>query len=509
MIEINKTPSYLKNALAVLAGVLSVASFAPFNFFPLVFVALFGLLWLLQDITPRQAFWRGFYFGVGLFGAGISWVYISIHEFGHTPAVLAAFLTLLLVAYLSLFPGLFAWLVQRFHVSEKPLLFLFMVPALWTLTEWIRGTLFTGFPWLNIGYSQVDTWLVGYAPVIGVYGLGFLMMLSVTAVFLLPRYKTISVALLVTIWASSWSLQTIEWVTPAGKPLNVTLIQGNVSQLNKFEPENRARIMSLYEELTLENLDSSDNVATDLIVWPETAVPAFYHNVEDNYIEDILRQLRENEGPDVLIGVPRKTETQGSDRVKYYNSAVALGSEFGVYNKRHLVPFGEVVPFGDVLRAIGGIFNVPLSDFSTGGIQPPLNLAGQKAAVSICYEIVFGEELAQTAGDSTMLINISNDAWFGDSLAPKQHFSMARMRVREMARPLLRATNTGITAFVDHKGVVTKQAPSFSVQVLKGQIQPMQGKTLYVRFGNAIILVIISLILVLGGVLLRRHQQSD
>lgn len=500
MTDNNKKSPYLKNALALMAGALSVMSFAPFDFFPIIFISLFGLLWLLKNTTPRQAFWRGFYFGVGLFAAGISWVYISIHEFGHTPLILAVFLTLLLVAYLSLFPGLFAWLVCRFRVSEKPLLFLVMVPALWTLTEWIRGTLLTGFPWLNIGYSQIDTWLVAYAPVMGVYGIGFLMMLSVTAVFILPRYKTISVVLLAVIWVSSWSLQFVEWATPAGKPLKVTLLQGNVSQLNKFEPENRARIMSLYEKLTLENFDS------DLIVWPETAVPAFYQSVKDSYIEDVLRQLRENQGPDLLIGVPRKKQT--ADRVHYYNSAIALGSEFAVYNKRHLVPFGEVVPFGNVLRAIGGIFNVPLSDFTSGGVQPPLNIAGQKAAISICYEIVFGEELAQTAGDSTMLINISNDAWFGDSLAPKQHFSMARMRTREVARPLLRATNTGITAFVDHRAVVIKQAPSFSIQALTGQIQPMQGETLYVRFGNTIILLTIGLILIVGSMVLRQHQKS-
>ena len=501
MTDKKNKPAYLKNVLALMAGVLSVASFAPLGYFPIIFISLFALLWLLQDTAPRQAFWRGFSFGIGLFGAGISWVYISIHEFGHTPLLLAAFLTLLLVAYLSLFPGLFAWSVRRFRVSEKPVLFLVMVPALWTLTEWIRGTFLTGFPWLNIGYSQIDTWLVAYAPVFGVYGIGFLMMLSVTAVFILPRYKILPVVLLATIWASSWSLQFIEWATPAGKPLKVTLIQGNISQLNKFEPENRARIMSLYEELTLENLDS------DLIVWPETAVPAFYHTVAGNYISDILLETQKA-GVDLLLGIPIKKVSEEGGRPHYYNSAVALGSEFGVYNKRHLVPFGEVVPFGNILRAIGGIFNVPLSDFSTGGIQPPLSLAGQKAAISICYEIVFGEELAQTAGDSTMLINISNDAWFGDSLAPKQHFSMARMRVREMARPLLRATNTGITAFVDHKAVVIKQAPSFSVQVLKGQIQPMQGETLYVRFGNSIILLLVVLVLVSGGMILRQHQQG-
>ena len=493
--------AYLKNAIAVLLGGLSVASFAPLEFFPIVFVALLGLLWLLKETSPRQAFWRGFFFGIGLFGAGISWVYISIHEFGHTPLLLAAFLTVLLVAYLSIFPGLFAWSISRFGITESPLLFMLMVPALWTLTEWIRGTLFTGFPWLNIGYSQIDSWLVGYAPVIGVYGIGFLMMLTVTALYSFSRYKVISILLIASIWFGGWALQSIEWVTPAGKPLKVTLLQGNVSQLDKFAAENRARIMSLYEELTLQNLDS------DLIVWPETAVPAFYHNVAGNYISDILAETRKA-GVELLIGVPIKQQSAEVDRPHYYNSAVALGSEFAVYSKRHLVPFGEVVPLGNLLRAIGGIFNVPLSDFSSGGVQPPLNIAGQKAAISICYEIVFGEELAQTAGESTLLINISNDAWFGDSLAPKQHFSMARMRVREMARPLLRATNTGITAFVDHKGVVALQAPSFSVEVLKGQIQPMQGKTLYVRFGNSIILSIVGLVLLLGGAILRRHQQK-
>ncbi|MCK4743012.1 MAG: apolipoprotein N-acyltransferase [Sulfuriflexus sp.] len=500
MIEINKQ-ARIKDGLVILAGVLMVTGYAPFSFLPSSIFALFALLWLLQNIGARRAAWRGFLFGLGLFGAGTSWVVISIHEFGHTPLPLALFLTILLVAYLSLFPALFAWLVVRFRVAEQPLVFLFMTPALWAGTEWLRGTLFTGFPWLNIGYSQVDTWLVGYAPVIGVYGLGFLLMLSVTATLLILRRKQSAVVLLAIIWFGGWSLQSIEWATPAGKSLQVSLMQGNVSQLDKFRPEKRANTMSLYEELTLDNLDS------DLIVWPETAVPAFYHQVAENYISDILQQTRE-QGVDLLIGAPVKQVTADSERPNYYNSAIALGKEFGVYHKRHLVPFGEVVPFGDLLRKIGGIFNVPLSDFSTGGLQAPLNLAGQKAAVSICYEIVFGEELAQTAGDATMLINISNDAWFGDSLAPPQHFSMARMRVKETARPLLRATNTGITAFVDHRGVVTHQAPSFSVQVLRGSIQPMQGKTPYVRFGNTPILWLIGMLILVGGFILRRRQQG-
>lgn len=500
MIKI-KQQEKLKDGLAALAGILLVAGYAPFSFLPASFFALFALLWLLQNISARRASWRGFLFGLGMFGAGTSWVVISIHEFGHTPLPLAIFLTILLVTYLSLFPALFAWLVVRFRLAEQPLIFLFMAPALWAATEWVRGTLFTGFPWLNIGYSQVDTWLSGYAPVVGVYGIGFLVMLSATALFVISNCKKSAVFLLAVVWLGGWSLQSIEWATPAGKPLQVSLMQGNISQLDKFRPETRAKTMSLYEELTLDNLDS------DLIVWPETAVPAFYHHVAENYISDILQKTRE-QGVDLLIGAPVKQETADSERPRYYNSAIALGKEFGVYHKRHLVPFGEVVPFGNLLRKIGGIFNVPLSDFSTGGLQAPLNLAGQKAAVSICYEIVFGEELAQTAGDATMLINISNDAWFGDSLAPPQHFSMARMRVKETARPLLRATNTGITAFVDHRGVVTRQAPSFSVEVLRGSIQPMQGKTLYVRFGNLPILLLIGMLILVGGLILRRRQQS-
>ena len=501
MTQANRQQGRNKDLLAIVAGAVLVSAYAPLSFLPASVIGLLLLLWVLRDISPRRAGWRGFLFGLGLFGVGTSWVVISIHEFGHTPLPLAVFLTILLVAYLSLFPALFAWSVVRFRLAEQPVVFLFMVPAIWAGTEWVRGTLFTGFPWLNIGYSQVDTWLSGYAPVIGVYGLGFLLMMSVTAIFLISRCRKSALVLLLAVWAGGGLLQNIEWATPAGKPLDVSLLQGNISQLDKFRPEMRARTMSLYEELTLENLDS------DLIVWPETAVPAFYHHVADNYISDILQKTRET-GVALLFGAPIKQESADSERPRYYNSAIALDKEFGVYHKRHLVPFGEVVPFGNLLRAIGGIFNVPLSDFSTGGLQAPLNLAGQKAAISICYEIVFGEELAQTAGDATMLINISNDAWFGDSLAPPQHFSMARMRVKETARPLLRATNTGITAFVDHHGVVTKQAPSFLVQVLRSTIQPTQGRTLYVRFGNLPILLLIALLILMGGLILRRHQQS-
>ena len=489
----------LKDGLAVPAGVLLVAGYAPFGVMLATFIALYALLWLLQDTSPRRALWRGFLFGFGMFGAGTSWVVISIHEFGHTPLPLAIFLTVLLVSYLALFPALFAGVLARFRVFESPLAMLLIAPALWTGLEWMRGTLFTGFPWLNIGYTQIDSWLVGYAPVVGVYGMGLLLMFSVVVVFVYARQRPWMLSVLLAIWAGGWALERIEWAQPAGQPLKVSLIQGNVDQNEKFRPERRAATMSLYEELTLENLD------VDLVVWPETAVPAFYHQVADNYISDLLPELRDK-GVDLLLGVPIKQLTADQERPRYYNSAVALGQQFEVYHKRHLVPFGEFVPFASVLRVIGGIFNVPLSDFSSGGVQPPLEVAGQKAALSICYEIVFGEELAPIAADATLLVNISNDAWFGDSLAPPQHFSMARMRVRETARPLLRATNTGISAIVDHRGKVSHRAPSFSVQVLRGEVQPMQGKTLYSQHGNPPVLILLTVLLLGGAFLLRRWQ---
>jgi len=491
----------LKDGLAVFAGVLLVAGYAPFGFLLATLIALYALLWLLQDISPRRALWRGFLFGFGMFGAGTSWVVISIHEFGHTPLPLALFLTVLLVAYLALFPALFAGVLARFRVFESPLAMLLIAPALWTGLEWLRGTLFTGFPWLNIGYTQIDTYLVGYAPVIGVYGIGLLLMFSVVTVFVYARQRPWLLSVVFAVWAGGWALERIEWAQPTGQPLNVSLIQGNVDQNDKFRPERRAETMSLYEELTLENLDS------DLIVWPETAIPAFYHQVADNYVSDILKELRDKD-VDLLLGAPIKQVTDNQERPRYYNSAIALGQQFDVYHKRHLVPFGEFVPFASVLRVIGGIFNVPLSDFSSGGVQAPLEVAGQKAALSICYEIVFGEELAPVAADATLLINISNDAWFGDSLAPPQHFSMARMRVRETARPLLRATNTGISAIVDHRGEVSHRAPSFSVQVLRGQVQPMQGTTLYSQHGNLPVLIILTLLLLGGGLLLRRQRSA-
>lgn len=485
----------LRDLIALLAGIAAVAAFPPFEFAWLTIVAVIILLGLIHSVPARQALRHGFAFGLGLFGIGVSWVHISLHEFGGTPLALSIFLTFLLAVYMALFPALFAYLMVRFQLFKNAYILVLAAPACWTLLEWVRGTLFTGFPWLNLGYSQIDTWLVGFAPVLGVYGVSFMIVVLASCGYIFIKYSActrwLSLILFVIVLSQGYSLEKRQWAEPFGEPITATLLQGNVSQLEKFLPEVRPVVMEMYRSMTLDNLDS------DLIVWPETAIPGFYHNVADDYIAE-LRQQIQNTNTDLLIGVPIK-QLNGTGRPEYFNSVVTVADKFEVYHKRHLVPLGEFVPMGDLLRMLGGIFNVPLSDFSSGGVQPPLRVAGQRAALSVCYEIVFGEELIQAVPTSTLLVNVSNDGWFGDSLAPHQHFGMARMRIRETARPMLRATNTGITAFVDHRAKVTAVAPMFEQQVLTSQLQPMTGLTPYVRFGNLVILLVsIGLLLIAG-----------
>jgi apolipoprotein N-acyltransferase len=482
-----------QNLLALLAGAMIVGAYAPLSFSALAVLGLLGFFILIPYEQPRRAAWRGFFFGLGMFGVGTSWVVVSIHEFGHSPLPLAVAMTLIMVAYLALFPALFAWAMARWQVNKHPLSFVLLAPALWVANEWLRGTLFTGFPWLNIGYSQMDTWLAGYAPVLGIYGVGALVVTTAVLLFLIRQHAVLVTACLAILWGGGFALQSQEWVSASGKPIRASLLQGNVSQHEKWQPEVRARTLTLYEELTEQHLGDSD-----LIIWPETAVPAYYHAVAEDYLGHILNMARDS-NTDLLIGVPIKQVSADPGRPRYYNSVVSLGEQIDVYHKQHLVPFGEYVPLGDVLRSIGGVFNLPMSDFSSGGMQAPLSVAGQQAAISICYEIIFGEEVRANIAEATLLVNVSNDAWFGRSLAPPQHFEMARMRALETGRPLLRATNTGITAFVDHRGRVQQQAPTFSVQALTGSVQPMTGVTPYVRYGNTPVMALVLTVLGIGA----------
>ena len=293
---------------------------------------------------------------------------------------------------------------------------------------------------------------------------------------------------------------TVKWGQPLGQPVQVTLLQGNISQEDKWQPQQRVRTMELYKQLTEKHLDS------DLIIWPETAIPAFFHNVQDDYLAKLEDEAIASK-TDLLIGVPVMQTRDG--RRFYYNSMVSVGEEQTFYNKQHLVPFGEYVPFGDLIRRFGGFFNLPMSDFSNGRAeQKPVRVAGNIVGISICYEDAFGEEVIRNLPQASMLVNVSNDAWFGDSLAPHQHLQISRMRALETARPMLRATNTGMTAFVDPKGKIIRQAPQFAVAAITAEIQPMQGETPYVMFGNYAIVLYALVILMIAAIRSRQKSES-
>jgi len=476
--------------LAFVCGTVVPLGFAPFGWYPVPLLSVALLAGLLFNASPRQALWLGWLFGLGEFGFGVSWVHISIHQYGNASLPLSIATMLLLVAYLALFPAFMGWLLARTARASRPLFLLGAFPAAWALSEWLRSWLFTGFPWLNLGYSQIDAPLVGFAPLLGVYGVGFLTALSAGLVTLLVtspgRSRAVAGLLLPLLWLAGWQLNQHHWTQPAGKPLVATLVQGNIPQALKWKPEQQRSTLDRYVELTREHLDS------DLVVWPETAVPAFYDQVDADFLEPLREQMRAS-GVSLVTGIPVLDRRDWD----YYNAVISLDDPGAFYYKVHLVPFGEYLPLRHWLASALSFLPVPQADFSAGRIdQPLLKAAGYPVGTSICYEIAFGEELIHTLPQAAFLINVSNDAWFGDSLAPHQHEEMARMRARETERYVLRATNTGISAIINADGDIVAQSEQFKTQAITHSVQPRAGATPYVRWGNwPVVLVSLALLL--------------
>lgn len=487
--------------IAFVSGALTVASFAPFSLTPLALSgpALLFLLWL--HASPRQAFHLGWGYGCGLLGFGVFWLHISIDQFGNVGTLLAIFITLLFVVSVALLYGLVGWcagyMAKRYGLVLALLLFF---PLLWVLGEWLRGWVFTGFPWLVLGYSQINSPLAGYAPLAGVYGVSWMLLLSAGLLVLLfmgkGYLKAIALAGALFIWGVGMPLRDVQWTQPAGEPIKVSLIQANIEQEAKWKPENRIATLKLYTDLTRANWDS------DLIIWPETAVPAFAHLIEESLLQPLSAEAVE-QGSELLIGIPIWNQEGG----QYYNAMMSLGANRDSYSKRHLVPFGEYMPLKFLLRPLIEWLQIPMSDFTPGGRDTPLlQVAGYPAGISVCYEDVFGEEVIEAMPQAAFLINASNDAWFGDSLAPPQHLEIARMRSLETGRYMLRSTNTGISALIGPHGELLAQSPAFEQHVLSGEIIPMSGTTPYAVIGNwlvisfAIVLLFFSLLRLRWGV---------
>ena len=478
-------------------GVLSVAGFAPFYVFPIPIVAL-ALVLAIVERTPaaRARFGIGFAYGAGLFLAGVSWVYVSLHDFGLMPAPVAVAVTMLFCAYLALFPA--CALLIASCVASPLLRRCIALPAAWVLTEWIRGWLFTGFPWLALGYSQAPhSPLSGVAPLAGVYGVGLAAVASagllVHAYALGKTRAWRALAVLALLWGVSWGLKLIEWTAPSGEPVSVSLLQGNVPQEMKWRPEVVAGTLQQYEQMTRAT-------RARLVVLPETALPLFWQEVPVEFLDRISEHARAN-GADVLIGVPERAGAQG-----YFNSVISVGaSPIQAYRKSHLVPFGEFIPLRPLLAPVVNALAIPLTDFSRGDIaQRPLAIAGQKVAVNICYEDAFGEEIIRQLPEATVLVNVSNVAWFGDSLAPMQHLQIAQMRSIETGRHMLRATNTGMTAIIDPHGDVLHVAPTFRTASVEATIAGHTGATPYVRLGNSAALGLSAVLIAIALVPRRR-----
>jgi apolipoprotein N-acyltransferase len=494
--------------LSVLAGVLLPLAFAPVSLFPLAFISPAILFWLWLDSTPKRAFITGYLFGLGFFGVGISWVVVSFYRFGGMGLALSVIATLLFVLFLALFPAFFGWLSRKYlDRLNNNFYLLLLLPAGWVLVEWVRGWVFTGFPWLHLGNSQTDSPLAGLAPVLGVYGISWALTFSagllVWACVESDKRRVIGLVSVVVLWVAAGLLTLIEWSENDGKPLTASLIQGNVPQNLKWRPDQRRPTIDLYTRLSRDRWDR------DIVIWPETALPAYYHQAE-SFLHGLAREAKSNGGAALLVGLPvLKKSDNSAESDQYFNSVVRVGTGDGdvtqFYYKSHLVPFGEYIPLKALLGGLLELMQVPMANFSRGDIKQPLvTVAGRSVGISICYEDVFGEEVIRGLPEASLLVNVSNDAWFGDSFAPHQHLQMARMRSIETARPMLRATNNGVSAVIDHHGNVLATSPQFEVAVLDGKVQPQTGATPYVVVGNWPVLTGLFLALGVSGWLARR-----
>jgi apolipoprotein N-acyltransferase len=477
---------------SVLAGAATVLAFAPFGLHPFALLTLALLIHLWMHASPQRCALLGFAFGAGLFGAGVSWVYVSLHQFGGMAAALAVFATLVFCALLALFPAAAGWLQARVPASEAARACL-LIPASWVLCEWMLSWIFTGFPWLALGYSAAGWPLQGYAPLGGVYLVSFVIVSAAGMLWLLVGQKPRFLVVLLLVVGTGEALRHVAWTVPAGAPVPTALLQGNIEQEMKFHPERAPRILETYARL-------AEGTQARLVIFPETALPAFLDRIDPAYLARLDAVGKRNEG-DLLVGVPYRT-----GRDAYYNSALNLGvSPRQIYHKVHLVPFGEFVPPG--FRWTLDVLSIPLSDFGRGSFdQPPLEVAGQRVAVNICYEDVFGAEIARSLPEATLLVNMSNVAWFGDSLAPAQHLQIARLRAIETGRMHLTATNTGITAAIGRDGRVLARLEQFTEGRLEIPAQGYAGATPYVRLRDWPVVVACLLIFALFTVRAKRSR---
>lgn len=490
----------LKDSIALIAGAILTLAFAPFSLFPLAIISPLLLLGVWLHATPKRACWRGWLYGVGLFSTGVYWIFISVHNFGNTSVLLAVLITSALIGVLALFPALNGYLLNRYFPYNNYTRTLCAFPAIWVLLEWLRTWLFSGFPWLLLGYSQINTPLRGYASIFSVHGVSLAVLVSsgllFSAIFKFKHkqfkqfyFNLLGVAFL---WVIGLGFNLIPWTHTTGQPISVSLVQGNIAQPLKWSTEHIKPTLDNYIQLTDKHWDSK------IIIWPESAIPVPLHAMIG--FLDTLSEKAKSHQTTVITGIPVKAVNQQG----YYNAVIALGAGQGIYYKHRLVPFGEFIPLKQYLGKLLDLLQVPMSDFIPGNDKPKVLLAGDiKIAAFVCYEIAFAEQVLAYGNNIDLILAVSNDAWFGQSIAQAQHLEMAQMRALEMGRPVLFGSNDGITAIINADGKIQSAAPQYQTYVLTDTVQITTGKTPWQRFAlDPVLLMVLAMLFIA----VKRHK---
>lgn len=486
--------------LMMALGALTPLALAPFHAWPVALLTIGLAGELLRGHGPRRTAWLAWSHGFGLWAYGASWLYVSIHDYGYTPPWLATPMVGFVAAVMGLFFAGIGYLYARLRLDRAHLLAL---PALWVAGEWLRSWLFTGFPWLFTGYAFIDTPLAGYAPVLGVFGLSLIAVF--TAVTLIDALKGErpwkAIATMALLWAGGWGLLHAEWTRTTGDSLSVSIVQGNIPQESKWQLEWRDKTLAIYDEL------SEKEWGRDLVIWPEAAIPMFYHEAVD-YLETVNDKALTAHSA-FVTGIPYIDPDTATRTLRFHNSIIALGQGSGLYHKQRLVPFGEYIPFESVLRGAIPFFDMPMSSFTEGTPnQQPLQVKNLWLGPMICYEIAYPELVRHIAARSDILTTISNDGWFGGSIGPHQHFQMVRMRAIETGREVIRSTNNGISAIIKADGTVEEIAPQFQRLVLRATAHAREGLTPYVVTGNWPVLGLLAVLLALAHRRARRDPSG-
>ncbi|WP_246068422.1 apolipoprotein N-acyltransferase [Microbulbifer harenosus] len=505
---------FLYPLAALIAGGLLTLSFAPFDYWWCSPLSLGLFAWLLAPgrnaavLSGRRCFGLALCYGLGLFGSGGSWVYVSITDFGNSSPLLGVILTGGFVGIMAVLFALPFAVLARFRAH--PASFALAFAALWFVSEWFRTWIFTGFPWLFAGYGHIHTWLAGWAPILSVYGIGLLLAFSTAVCALCARrafdsWKSSSALSLVLaavlLWPAGLLLGNIEWTRADARSVRVGLVQANIPQEKKWLPEFRGETIKRYQSAT----EELHRQGVDLVIWPEAALPLLYHHSPN--LMQALQDNTESIGIDLITGILYDTE-QDYRRV-VHNSAAVFGREQQLYHKRHLVPFGEYVPLEDWIRGTIEFFNLPTSFIRPGPEgQPPLEAGSLSWAPLICYEIVYPQLVAKSSGEAQVLLTLSNDAWFGRSIGPLQHMQMAQMRALETGRYLVRSTNTGVTAIVAPNGHIIEQLPQFEQATLIGKVESRSGFTPFMVIGVWALVALAALMLAAAALLQRRPARG-